>query len=58
MNKANKIIYENLLWALSEEEFRKSGKFGNWSNKTVKEAIRTLMELTLIAYHFQPTSKK
>jgi hypothetical protein len=55
-NETN-FIDENLPWAITVEEFRKSGNFEFWTNKTVKEAIRTLMELTIIAYNFQPKSK-
>ncbi len=56
MNK-NNLIKENLPWAISEEEFRNSGNFEHWTSKTVKEAIKTLMEITIIAYHFQPKNK-
>lgn len=42
---------EHLPWAISIEEFRKSGDFNNWTNKSVKEAISTLTQLTIIAFN-------
>jgi len=57
MNKENKIIYENLPWAISIEEFKHSGNFETWSHEAINTAIRTLVELTIIAYHLQPKDR-
>lgn len=57
MNKENKIIYENLPWAISIEEFKQSGNFETWSPEAINMAIRTLVELTIIAYQLQPKDR-
>ncbi len=50
----NKINSNNLQWAISEEEFRLSGKFNHWNTEAITAAINTLMELSVMAYHLQP----
>jgi hypothetical protein len=58
--KNNILTTEHLPWAISIEEFRKSGDFNNWTDKSVKEAISTLTQLTIIAFnlsHHKPEIK-
>jgi hypothetical protein len=42
---------EHLPWAISIEEFRKSGDFKDWNDAAVQQAIGTLAELTIIAFN-------
>ena len=42
---------EHLPWAISIEEFRKSGDFNDWNDAVVQQAIGTLAELTIIAFN-------
>jgi hypothetical protein len=49
----------DLPWALTAEEFRKSGDFSGWSDEAVQQAIETLTDLTIIAINLlQLESKK
>jgi hypothetical protein len=38
-----------LPWAITVDEFRKSGNFSNWTDEAVQQAIETLVEMTIIA---------
>jgi hypothetical protein len=40
-----------LPWAISIEEFRKSGDFKDWNDAAVQQAIGTLAELTILAFN-------
>jgi hypothetical protein len=42
---------EHLPWAISIEEFRKSGDFKDLNDAAVQQAIGTLAELTIIAFN-------
>jgi hypothetical protein len=53
----NKVNSNNLPWAISEEEFKLSGKFDRWNSEAITAAINTLMELSVIAYHLQPKDR-
>ncbi len=51
---------EHLPWAISIEEFRKSGDFKDWNDAAVQQAIGTLAGLTIIAFnlsHHKPEIK-
>ena len=56
----NELQSEHLPWAISIEEFRKSGDFKDWNDEAVQQAIGTLAELTIIAFnlsHHKPEIK-
>jgi len=54
----NNLKTEHLPWAISIEEFRKSGDFKDWNDAAVQQAIGTLAELTIIAFNLSHQNPK
>jgi hypothetical protein len=53
MKEITEPIADNLPWALSAEEFRRTGNFVDWEDESVRLAISTLVSMTIVAYHRQ-----
>ncbi len=53
MKEITEPIIENLPWALSAEEFRRTGNFVEWGDESIRLAISTLVSMTIVAYHRQ-----
>ena len=54
----NNYTTEHLPWAISIEEFRKSGDFKDWNDASVQQAISTLTQLTIIAFNLSHQNKE
>jgi hypothetical protein len=54
----NNYTNDQLPWAISIEEFRKSGDYKDWSNAAIKSAINTLAKLTILTFELQTKKPK
>jgi hypothetical protein len=57
-SKVGTISCSKYPWMISIEEFRKTGDFKDWSDKSIHSAINTLAKLTILTFELQTKKPK